>query len=112
MNGDRDRPVRGQTLGALGSTALFLVTRVERSAPMPTLDSEPLIPRRPAWCGDPVRITGKSLAAGAWYFDAPTGLLLRCTRSGDGVLEVDDRPMTLSRGPLVQPRPTPRRAAR
>lgn len=104
MSADSDRPVRGQTLGAEGATALFLVVRVVRPVPMPTLDHEPLVPRRPPWCGEPAAATGTACVAGAWYLDAPTGLLLRCTRAGSGVLRVGDRPLARTRGPRVRAR--------
>jgi hypothetical protein len=116
MDGEPYRPIRGQTLGGDDSTALFLVVRVDRPVSMPTLDGAPLAVRQPPWCGDLASPRGSSVVAGAWYGDAVTGLLLRCTRGGNGILRVEDRVMTQTRGPRLRPRPVlrpaPRRVAR
>lgn len=105
MDAESHRTARGQTLGAGTTTALFLVVRADRPTTLPTLDGEPMTVCPPPWCGEAVRAPGTSFVPGSWFQDLPSGLLLRCTRGGDGVLRVENRRMTPARGPRFQPRP-------
>jgi hypothetical protein len=88
---DRSPALRaGLTLRSQSDHSLaFLVLAVGTAAHLPTHDGLPMFPGPPAPCSKALTEAGRSLRAGVSYADHRSGLILRCTSAGDGVVTYD-----------------------
>jgi hypothetical protein len=95
----------GDTLGCAACTTSVVLMDVPVGAPRPTCCGRDMVTSRPVPCSTPrlfIVGDGAGASAGAWYADAESGLVVRCTRSGRGypvcsgrpMAELDDRPDT------------------
>ena len=95
----------GDTLRCVACTASVVLMDVPVGAPRPACCGRDMVTSRPVPCSTPrLFIVGDEprASAGAWYADAESGLVVRCTRSGRGypvcsgqaMAEFDERPDT------------------
>lgn len=83
------------TLACAVCDVTILLLRVPAAAVRPTCCGRAMRTVRPAPCSAPrPRGAGEGTSAGRCYVDEPRGLVVRCTRSGRGVVSCDNKPMT------------------
>ncbi len=94
----------GVTLRSRSDRSLaFLVITAGAATHPPTHDGVPLCPGPPPPCSEAATGGGRSLRAGVLYADHPSGLILRCTSAGDGVLAYDGRELSGLQIPASDP---------
>jgi hypothetical protein len=83
------------TLACVVCDVTILVLEVSAEAVRPTCCGRTMRTARPAPCSAPrPRGVGTGTSAGCCYVDEPRGLVVRCTRSGSGVISCASKPMT------------------
>jgi hypothetical protein len=83
------------TLACVLCDVAILVLEVQAAAVRPTCCGRTMRTARPAPCSAPApRGAGAATSAGCYYVDEPRGLVVRCTRSGSGVISCAGKPMT------------------
>jgi hypothetical protein len=83
------------TLGCVVCDVTILLLEVSAGAVRPACCGHPMQAVRPTPCSAwSPRGVGTGTSAGSCYVDKPRGLVVRCTRSGSGVISCDNEPMT------------------
>lgn len=75
------------------SLALLVIAAGAATHP-PSHDGAPMFPGQPPPCSEATTGGERSLHAGGLYADHPSGLILRCTSAGDGVLAYNGRELS------------------
>jgi hypothetical protein len=87
----------GDTLRCITCTTSVVLMDVPVGAVRPACCGQDMITARPVPCSTPRLFLvkgGAGAAAGIWYADANSGLVVRCTRSGRGYPVCSGRPMS------------------
>lgn len=83
------------TLACVVCDVTILLLEVPDAAVRPACCGRAMRTARPAPCSAPQpRCASDGTSAGRRYVDEPRGLVVRCTRSGQGVISCDNKPMT------------------
>ncbi len=83
------------TLACVVCDVIVVLLEVPAAVVRPTCCDRTMETVRPAPCSAPrPRGIGAGTSAGCCYADEPRGLVVRCIRSGRGVIRCDDKPMT------------------
>jgi len=86
----------GDTLRCIACTTSVVLMDVPAGAARPACCGRAMPTSRPVPCSTPrlFLVGSAGASAGAWYADAGSGLVVRCTRSGRGYPVCSGRPMT------------------
>lgn len=88
----------GMTLrSAVDDSLALLVLAVGSATRLPTHDGVPMTPGRPPSCAEAVDFPRTSVRAGEIYVDSQSGLTVRCTGSGHGIVAYAGAPLRLAR---------------